>query len=111
MYHTSRYFFGSNYLHKIVKESLPWESLKLVVVENLQDLKKGKQPKRGKAFRKTLSNWNYRELLSILQMRCEENRVFFRSVNPCKTSQTWRQLFEIVRNFLERQGILPGNNQ
>ncbi|MEW6381971.1 MAG: transposase [bacterium] len=78
----------SYYLHKIVKDSLPWKSLKLVVVEKLQDLKKGKQPKRGKAFRKTLSNWNYRELLNILQMRCEENRVFFRSVNPCKTSRT-----------------------
>ena len=78
----------SYYLHKIVKDSLQWKSLRLVVVEKLQGLKKGKQPDRGKAFRKTLSNWNYRELLNIIQMRCEENRVFFRSVNPCKTSQT-----------------------
>lgn len=78
----------SYYLHKVVKDSLHWKELQLVVVEKLKDLKKGKQPNRGKAFRKTLSNWNYRELLEIIQMRCEENRVFFRSVNPYKTSQT-----------------------
>lgn len=78
----------SYYLHKVVKDSLHWKELRLVVVEKLKDLKKGKQPNRGKAFRKTLSNWNYRELLEIIQMRCEENRVFFRSINPYKTSQT-----------------------
>jgi IS605 OrfB family transposase len=77
----------SYYLHKTVKDYLPWSELRLVVVENLQGLKQGKQQNRGKAFRKTLSNWNYRELLNIIQMRCEENRVSFRSVNPYKTSQ------------------------
>jgi len=45
----------SYYLHKIVKDSLSWKSLRLVVVEKLQGLKKGKQPDRGKAFRKTRS--------------------------------------------------------
>ncbi len=78
----------SYYLHKVVKDKLQWESLQLVVVEKLKDVKKGKQPDRGKAFRRTLSNWNYRELLNIIQMRCEENRVSFRSINPYKTSQT-----------------------
>jgi len=39
-------------------------------------------------FCKTPGNRNYRELLNIIQMRCEENRVSFRSVNPCKTDQT-----------------------
>ena len=78
----------SYYLHKVVKaffEAHP--SLRLVVVEKLQALKQGKQPNRGKAFRKTLSHWNYRELLNIVEMRAEENRVSFRSVNPYKTSQ------------------------
>ncbi|GBC62848.1 hypothetical protein DENIS_3832 [Desulfonema ishimotonii] len=77
----------SYYLHKTVKEQLDWNSLRLVVVEKLNGLKKGKKG-RSKNFRKTLSNWNYRELLNIIQMRCEENRVSFRSVNPYKTSQT-----------------------
>lgn len=79
----------SYFLHKTVKnyfENNP--DLRLVVVEQLKYLKRGKSPKRNKAFRKTLNAWNYRELLEIIQMRAEENRVSFRSVNPYKTSQT-----------------------
>ena len=79
----------SYYLHKIVKLFFQQHSnLRLVVVEKLKNLKQGKQKNRGKAFRKTLNNWNYRELLTIIELRCEENRVSFRSVNPYKTSQT-----------------------
>ena len=77
----------SYYLHKVVKEFFRQEDLRLVVVERLKNLKKGKQANRGKAFRKTLSNWNYRELLNVIQLRSEENRVSFRSVSPYKTSQ------------------------
>ena len=77
----------SYYLHKTVKDCLPWSDMSLVVVERLKDIKKGKKPNRNKSFRKTLSNWNYRELLDIIQMRSEENRVSFRSVDPYKTSQ------------------------
>ena len=79
----------SYYLHKMVKDYFSQhKNLRLVVVEKLKHLKRGKSKNRGKAFRKTLSNWNYRELLNIIEMRCEENRVSFRSVNPYKTSQT-----------------------
>ena len=70
----------SYYLHKIVKDGPSWSDTRLVVVEKLKDLKKGKQTNRSKAFRRTLSNWNYRELLDIIQMRSEENCVSFRSV-------------------------------
>ena len=77
----------SYYIHKVVKE-LNFGELRLAVVEKLEYLKQGKKKNRSKAFRKTLSNWNYRELLRIIEMRCEENRVSFRSVPPYKTSQT-----------------------
>jgi len=76
----------SYYLHKTVKDYFEKRDLRLVVVEKLRDLKQGKKNK-SKEFRKTLSNWNYRELLEIIRMRCEENRVSFRAVNPYKTSQ------------------------
>jgi IS605 OrfB family transposase len=76
----------SYYLHKVVKDYFASHDLQLVVVEKLQDLKQGKK-NRTKAFRKTLSHWNYRELLDIIRMRCEEHRVSFRSVSPYKTSQ------------------------
>lgn len=78
----------SYYLHKQVKDFFHANSaLRLVVVERLMDLKQGKPSHRSKAFRKTLSNWNYRELLKIIELRAQENRVSFRSVTPYKTSQ------------------------
>lgn len=79
----------SNYLRYTVKEFfLCHLELSLVVVERLKNMKQGKQPNRGKQFRKTLSSWNYRELLDCIQSHCQVNRVSFRSVNPYKTSQT-----------------------
>lgn len=78
----------SYYLHKQIKDFFQANlALRLVVVERLKGLKQGKQLHRSKAFRKTLSNWNYRELLNIIEMRTQENRVSFRSINPYKTSQ------------------------
>jgi IS605 OrfB family transposase len=78
----------SYYLHKQVKDFFHAKpALRLVVVERLKDLKQGKPPNRSKAFRKTLGNWNYREVLKIIERRAQENRVSFRSVTPYKTSQ------------------------
>jgi IS605 OrfB family transposase len=78
----------SYYLCKTVKDYFKNSEIRLAVVEKLKNLKQDtKQKNKTKEFRKTLSNWNYRELLRIIQMRCEENRVFFRSANPFKTSQ------------------------
>lgn len=78
----------SYYIHKTVKNYFADNESSLIVTENLKNLKLNTEEKsRSKEFRKTLSNWNYRELLRIIQMRCEENRVFFRSVSPYKTSQ------------------------
>jgi IS605 OrfB family transposase len=78
----------SYYLHKVIKDFfLVHPDLRLVVVERLQGLKKGKKPNHSKEYRRTLSNWNYREALNIVQLRSEESRAAFRSVNPWKTSQ------------------------
>jgi len=78
----------SYYIHKTVRDYIVNGDLRLAVTEKLKDLKLNTEEKnRTKEFRKTLSSWNYRELLNIIQMRCEENRVSFRSVSPFKTSQ------------------------
>ena len=58
------------------------------VFENIKNMKNGKNPKRGYAFRKVLHNWNYRKLLDYSQMQTETRRSSFRSVSPYKTSQT-----------------------
>ena len=76
------------FLNKTVKDYFESTDLRLVVTEKLKDLKKGKTGyKQSKEFRKTLSNWNYRALLDIIQKHCENNRVSFRSVAPYCTSQ------------------------
>jgi IS605 OrfB family transposase len=78
----------SYYLHKVIKDYFQQHpSLRLVVVERLKGLKHGKRPNQSKSLRRTLSNWNYREGLNIIQLRSEESRASFRSENPRKTSQ------------------------
>lgn len=74
------------HMNKVVKDYFDKTNLRLVVVEKLDNLKRSASG-RSKEFRKTLSNWNYRELLEIIQKHTENNRVSFRSVNPYKTSQ------------------------
>ncbi|MFW6311026.1 MAG: RNA-guided endonuclease InsQ/TnpB family protein [Nanoarchaeota archaeon] len=76
-----------NYNKQCVNEVFNKYDLGLVVVEKLKNLKQGKTSNRGKSFRKTLSNWNYSELLDFIKQKTEVNRVYFRSVNPYKTSQ------------------------
>lgn len=60
-----------------------------IVVEDLtvQDMCR-RNGRSSKEHRKTLSNWNTRLLFGRLSNRCEENRVFFTSVEPAYTSQT-----------------------
>lgn len=74
------------HMNKVVKDYFDRTDLRLVVVEKLDNLKRSASG-RSKEFRKTLSNWNYRELLEIIQKHTENNRVSFRSVNSYKTSQ------------------------
>jgi IS605 OrfB family transposase len=76
-----------NYMRQCVNELFSIYDLGLIVVEKLRNLKQGKSPNRSKEFRKTLSNWNYSELLGFIKQKTEVNRVYFRSVNPYKTSQ------------------------
>lgn len=82
------------YIDRTCKQ-LPWESLQLIVCENLKNLKhktkqKNKKGKRrlSKAMRRVISNWNYRYILQRLKQLSEENRVSFRSVSPWNTSVT-----------------------
>ena len=62
-------------------------NLRLVVVERLRSMKKGGKGRVGRKFSKTLSSWNYRELINYIENLCEVNRINFRSVNPYKISQ------------------------
>ena len=67
---------------------LPWATLRLLVCENLKNMKYKTKRRLGKNMRRVISNWNYRYVLQRLKMLAEENRVSFRSVSPYNTSIT-----------------------
>ena len=76
-----------NYINQVVN-SLPWGSLKALVVEDLRHLKTGKKANRSKTFRKALSPWRYAYVLERIEQKAQENRVLLYRTCPSYTSQT-----------------------
>ena len=76
------------YIDRCCKE-IPFETIQLLVVEKLKDVKKNMKVKRRltKSVRRVISNWNYAYVLKRLQELCEVNRVSFNRVSPFYTSQ------------------------
>lgn len=77
----------TNFINRVVN-LLPWTFLSVIGVEALCDMKRGKQPKRGKQFRKALAPWTYRRVLDRIGHKAQENRVLMVAVPPAYTSQT-----------------------
>jgi len=59
----------------------------LIVVENLKNITKNTKRRLVKNMRRSVGHWNVRYWISTLQRKCEDNRVSFRSVGSCYTSQ------------------------
>ncbi len=76
-----------HYINKTIKE-LPWGRIKLIAVEDLKGLKKGKKKNRSKNFRKRLAPWAYRQWLTRSTYTAQENRVCRAAVDPRNTSRT-----------------------
>jgi IS605 OrfB family transposase len=76
-----------NYFGKIVN-SLKFEEFKTIVIEDLINLKKGKNPNRSKSFRKSLRHWTYPEVISKIENKSQENRICLVKVDPQNTSRT-----------------------
>lgn len=74
------------YINQTVNE-LSWNDLRLVAVERLKNLKKGKSSNRGKNFRKALAPWTYAHVLRRIESKARLNRVLRVEVNPRHTSQ------------------------
>ena len=75
------------YINKEIKD-IPFNDTQLIVVEKLKNMKY-KMKERGrlsKNIRSVFYNLSYKQVLSRIQMLCEENRVTFRSVLPYNTS-------------------------
>jgi IS605 OrfB family transposase len=67
---------------------IPWNDLKILGMEDLKNLKRGKRKDRGKDFRKAMTPWTYRRVLNRAQAKAEENRVRLVLVPPANTSRT-----------------------
>lgn len=76
-----------NLINKAVNQ-LPLNGLKVIGVEALQDLKRGKKKGRGKTFRKAMAPWTYRRVLDRIEHKAQENRVLLVRVDPANTSRT-----------------------
>lgn len=77
------------YINQELKK-INFDSIGLIVVEKLKDIKKNMKVKRRltKNIRAKLSHWNSAFVLNRIQALCEENRISFRSVPSFFTSQT-----------------------
>jgi len=75
-----------NFINRVLKQ-LPWGRLKVIGHEALHDLKRGKRKSRNKAFRKAISPWTYRLVLTRIDQLAQENRVRPVSYDPRNTSR------------------------
>jgi len=78
--------------------TLPWDTTRGLVVENLKNLKKGKKPNRNKNFRKALAPWTYAYVLERTKMKAAEHRVLVVETSPAYTSQTCPKCGHVARS-------------
>ena len=90
-----------NYINRTLN-LLPWGEMKVMGVEALHDMKRGKNKKRGKTFRKAVAPWIYRRILDRAAMKAEENRVHSLANPPAYSSTTCPECGEC--NKLNRRG-------
>ena len=74
------------YINKVVKQ-LPWDKIKVLGIEELKDVKKGKKKNRNKNFRKAMAPWTYRRVIEALRRKSQENRVHLVEIEPAYTSR------------------------
>jgi IS605 OrfB family transposase len=67
--------------------ALPWKDINVLGMEDLKGLKTGKKKSRGKSFRKAMTPWTYRQVLTRVKAKAEENRVRLLLVPPANTSR------------------------
>jgi len=76
-----------NFINKNLN-ALPWSDINVLGMEDLKGLKTGKKKGRGKSFRKAMTPWTYRRVLTRVKAKAEENRVRLLLVPPANTSRT-----------------------
>lgn len=75
-----------NFINRVVN-LLPWGALMVLGVEKLIGLKKGKKKNRGKAFRRAMAPWAYRQVITRIEQKAQEHRVCLVAIDPRNTSR------------------------
>lgn len=76
----------TTFINRVLKQ-LPWGRIRVIGHERLHDLKRGKRKGRDKNFRKAISPWTYRLVLTRIEELAQENRVRPVSYDPRNTSR------------------------
>jgi putative transposase len=66
---------------------LPFNEIKTIVAEDLKDVKHKSKGRIFKKFNNKLQRWSYSKVLNKLSLRCEEQGILLKKVNPAYTSQ------------------------
>ena len=66
---------------------LPFGQIKVIVAEDLKNVKHKSKRRIRKKFNNKLQRWSYSKVLNMLSLRCEESGIFFKKVPPAYTSQ------------------------
>lgn len=75
-----------NYINRQLK-LLPFSNMRVLVIEDLRNIKQGKKKNRSKKFRRNLSTWTIGYAQRRIKTLTEENRVLLGLSNPYKSSQ------------------------
>jgi IS605 OrfB family transposase len=67
-----------------------WSNVKVLAIENLKNVKKGKRGTFSRTFNRRLSHWLYASTVKRLEQICEENGIRLERKSPWKTSQFCR---------------------
>ena len=76
----------TNYINQALNK-LPWKDIKVLGIEKLSDMKRGKRKNRGRHFRKAMAPWTYRQVLNRIKDKAQENSVRLVCVPPVNTSR------------------------
>lgn len=97
-----------NYIRLTIKQ-LPWDKIRVLGVEELKGIKRGKKKNRNKAFRRAMAPWICRKTINWIEATAQENRVLLVRNDPANTSRTCPECGAV--SILNRKGEdFPGGH-
>ena len=67
--------------------TLPFKNIRVIVAEDLKNIKHKSKGKIYKKFNNKLQRWSYLKVLNMLSLKCDEQGIYFHKIDPAYTSQ------------------------